>query len=74
MKRIARERTSSPREFRAFFGKKLRKMTDIDILERVISKIDDSDEKLLKGQLPFLSDKEYDDLISFQKQKRRRAK
>ena len=45
-----------------------------NIPERVISKIDDSDEKLLKGQLPFLSDKEYDDLISFQKQKRRRAK
>ena len=57
-----------------FLREKLGKMIDIDILERVISKIDDSDEKLLKGQLPFLSDKEYDDLISFQKQKRRRAK
>ena len=55
---------------REHYGKNI----DIEQLTRVVSKIDNTDEILLKKPVPFLRDKEFNDLITFKKQKRRKAK
>ena len=61
-------------EIHLFIRKNFEKSIDTDIIKRVILKLDNSHESLLKEPAPFLDDKEYNLLISFKKQKRRKAK
>ena len=57
-----------------FINERVDQVVTIDDLKGVLSKIDQTEAKVIKENLPYLTDSVRNELISYQKQKKRRAR
>ena len=61
-------------EIRYFIENKIGKIINEGLLKQVIDKMEETHERLLKQGPPYMRDREYNDLNTYKKQKKRKTK